>query len=173
MQIWILVLRFICYLLSTYTTKTFAWKPTSSFRFSQRPHGLSSRISLSSSESSPLSRGDLFSESLLDRLHCMTRPQLIGSAVSPQLMHSRLGRQDQPRDGPARSPVGVDWFWGWLELKTAMCIQCAIYDYRWIGGRNGTSTRFRRDLHLRRSLIQAEWGSCGINKQNAHIDKPY
>lgn len=42
---------------------------TSSFRFSHRPHGLSSRISLSSSESSPLSLGDLCSDSLLlDRL---------------------------------------------------------------------------------------------------------
>lgn len=38
---------------------------TSSFRFSHRPHGLSSRISLSSSESSPLSLGDLCSDSLL------------------------------------------------------------------------------------------------------------
>lgn len=38
---------------------------TSSFRLSHRPHGLSSRISLSSSESSPLSLGDLCSDSLL------------------------------------------------------------------------------------------------------------
>lgn len=38
---------------------------TSSLRFSHRPHGLSSRISLSSSESSPLSLGDLCSDSLL------------------------------------------------------------------------------------------------------------
>lgn len=37
---------------------------TSSRRFSQRPHGLSSKISLSSSESSPLSRGDLRSLSI-------------------------------------------------------------------------------------------------------------
>lgn len=45
------------------------WVLTSSFRLSHRPHGLSSRISLSSSESSPLSLGDLCSDSLLlDRL---------------------------------------------------------------------------------------------------------
>lgn len=38
---------------------------TSSRRLSQRPQGLSSRISLSSSESSPLSLGDLRSLSML------------------------------------------------------------------------------------------------------------
>lgn len=47
---------------------------TSSFRFSHRPHGLSSKISLSSSESSPLSLGDLCSDSLLlDRLPGMAQ----------------------------------------------------------------------------------------------------
>lgn len=57
-----------CSKYKTATTKK--RKPlTSSFRFSQRPHGLSSKISLSSSESSPLSLGDLCSDSLLlDRL---------------------------------------------------------------------------------------------------------
>lgn len=51
---------------------------TSSLRFSHRPHGLSSRISLSSSESSPLSLGDLCSESLLLDL-------LPGMAMAAQL----------------------------------------------------------------------------------------
>lgn len=47
---------------------------TSSFRLSHRPHGLSSKISLSSSESSPLSLGDLCSASLLlDRLPGMAK----------------------------------------------------------------------------------------------------
>lgn len=47
---------------------------TSSFRLSHLPHGLSSKISLSSSESSPLSLGDLCSASLLlDRLPGMTK----------------------------------------------------------------------------------------------------
>lgn len=45
---------------------------TSSRRLSHRPQGLSSRISLSSSESSPLSRGDLCSGSVLERLPGIT-----------------------------------------------------------------------------------------------------
>jgi hypothetical protein len=53
---------------------------TSSFRLSHRPHGLSSKISLSSSESSPLSLGDLCSASLLlDRLPGMAKALMYSS----------------------------------------------------------------------------------------------
>lgn len=57
----------------------FITAPTSSLLLSHLPQGLSSKISLSSSESSPLSRGDLCSGSLLERLSDIPENQLKGT----------------------------------------------------------------------------------------------
>lgn len=54
---------------------------TSSLRFSHLPHGLSSKISLSSSESSPLSRGDLRSFS-----------KLLPPDITPVYQHHNVNR---------------------------------------------------------------------------------
>lgn len=73
---------------------------TSSRRLSQRPHGLSSRISLSSSESSPLSRGDFRSLSILlpPDITPVCHYNTQAKPPSPQLNSHRCPQQENTRN---------------------------------------------------------------------------